>query len=128
MLPNRLQFVSQDGTLMADLIPVRQHLLSLGPILKTIALVYVAYLTLMSVVTFLYYGWDKRQSRIDGWRTPETRLHWLAFLGGWPGAMIGQKFFRHKTQKSGFKILTWAAAILHFAGVALISYVLVTRT
>jgi uncharacterized membrane protein YsdA (DUF1294 family) len=113
---------------MADLIPVRQHLLSLGPILKTIALVYVAYLTLMSVVTFLYYGWDKHQSRIDGWRTPETRLHWLAFLGGWPGAMIGQKFFRHKTQKSGFKILTWAAAILHFAGVTLISYVLVTRT
>lgn len=90
--------------------------------MNTIAIVYLTYLTLMSVVTFLSYGWDKRQSGIDGWRTPESRLHWLAFLGGWPGAMLGQKFFRHKTQKFRFKILTWMAAILHLIGIAALLY------
>lgn len=69
----------------------------------------------MSVVAFLFYGWDKHQAKNDGWRVPEKRLHALAFLGGWPGAMLGQKFFRHKTQKNDFKIANWLAAGLHGA-------------
>lgn len=66
-----------------------------------------------SVAAFLMYGWDKRQSKSEGWRVPEKRLHVLAFIGGWPGAMLGQSYFRHKTQKSEFKIMTWLAAALH---------------
>ncbi len=69
----------------------------------------------ISVVAFLFYGWDKHQAKNDGWRVPEKRLHALAFLGGWPGAMLGQQFFRHKTQKTDFKIANWLAAGLHAA-------------
>ena len=69
----------------------------------------------MSVVAFLMYGWDKRQAKTKGWRVPEKRLHALAFLGGWPGAMFGRTYFRHKTQKNEFKIMTWLAAGLHVA-------------
>lgn len=66
-----------------------------------------------SIIAFLMYGWDKRQAKTNGWRVPEKKLHGLAFLGGWPGAMLGQKYFRHKTQKGEFKIMTWLAAGLH---------------
>jgi len=76
---------------------------------------YPVFVVVMSVTAFLVYGWDKRQAKTGGWRVPERRLHGLAFLGGWPGAMFGQSYFRHKTQKSEFKIVTWLAAGLHAA-------------
>ena len=76
-------------------------LLTANPLLGYPVLVIV-----MSVAAFLMYGWDKRQAQSNGWRVPEKRLHTLAFLGGWPGAMFGQSYFRHKTQKSSFKIMT----------------------
>ena len=71
-----------------------------------------------SVAAFLMYGWDKRQAKTDGWRVPEKRLHALAFLGGWPGALFGQSYFRHKTQKNEFRIMTWLAAAVHVGLVA----------
>ena len=74
---------------------------------------YPVLVVVMSITTFLTYGWDKRQAKTKGWRVPEKRLHTLAFLGGWPGAMFGQSYFRHKTQKNEFKIVTWLAAGLH---------------
>lgn len=80
---------------------------------KYLALAYIVAVVILSAVTFAAYGWDKRQAKTEGQRIPEKRLHLLAFLGGWPGAIVGQKTFRHKTQKLSFTILTWAAAILH---------------
>ena len=74
---------------------------------------YPVLLILMSLATFLTYAWDKRQAKVKGWRVSEKQLHTMAFLGGWPGAMFGQSYFRHKTQKSEFKIVTWAAVALH---------------
>ena len=76
---------------------------------------YPVWVMVMSVIAFLMYGWDKRQAKTKGWRVPEKRLHALAFLGGWPGAMFGRTYFRHKTQKNEFKIMTWLAAGLHVA-------------
>ena len=78
----------------------------------------------MSGITFLMYGWDKRQAKNDGWRVPKKRLHVLTLLGGWPGAMLGQSYFRHKTQQNEFKVMTWLAAGLH---VALISWYLILQ-
>ncbi|MFT5299733.1 MAG: uncharacterized membrane protein YsdA (DUF1294 family) [Mariniblastus sp.] len=94
--------------------------------MKIIALSYLVFVCLISVVTFLFYGWDKRQARKDGWRTPESKLHGLAFAGGWPGAMLGQNYFRHKTQKFSFKIMTWVAAAVHLAGFSSFLYFWIT--
>jgi uncharacterized membrane protein YsdA (DUF1294 family) len=77
----------------------------------------------MSAVTFIFYGWDKRQARKEGWRTPESKLHLMAFLGGWPGAIGGQKFFRHKTQKFSFKTMTLFAAAVHVIGFFAFMYI-----
>ncbi len=39
-------------------------------------------------------------------------LHAIAFLGGTPGALIGQKVFRHKTIKRSFRLVFWLRALL----------------
>ena len=62
-----------------------------------------AYLLSISVTTFLFYGYDKRQSLKNSWRVPEAVLHMLALSGGTPGAFVGQILFRHKTRKLRFK-------------------------
>ena len=64
-----------------------------------------AYLLSISVIAFLFYGYDKRQATKSRWRVPEAVLHLLALAGGTPGAFAGQIFFRHKTRKLRFKVV-----------------------
>ena len=77
----------------------------------------------MSFATFLAYGSDKGQAATGRRRIPERTLHLLAFLGGWPGAFLGQRQFRHKTQKVSFRIVFWITVILHIGVVAAVAYV-----
>ena len=57
---------------------------------------------LLSLVAFLLYGWDKRAAKRRGRRVPERVLLIVALLGGWPGAALAQRLFRHKTRKASF--------------------------
>ncbi|MEM7783975.1 MAG: DUF1294 domain-containing protein [Planctomycetota bacterium] len=70
---------------------------------------------LLSLVLFGLYGWDKYRAKSGGFRIPESQLLLISFLGGWPGAWIGQKLFRHKTRVFKFKICTILSALLHVA-------------
>lgn len=67
----------------------------------------------MSVVTFLMYAKDKHAAECGKWRTPESTLHALSLLGGWPGAKIAQSFLRHKSQKVSFRITYWVTAVVN---------------
>jgi len=80
-------------------------------------LYYLAAVIVLSAVSFVLYGWDKRQAKVNGWRVPEKNLHLLSLLGGWPGAIFGQKFFRHKTQKQSFRLTFWFTVIAHLGAV-----------
>jgi uncharacterized membrane protein YsdA (DUF1294 family)/cold shock CspA family protein len=55
-------------------------------------------------ITFSAYIWDKQKSVTGGWRTPESNLHILEFLGGWLAALLAQHLFRHKNRKIRFKL------------------------
>ena len=68
---------------------------------------------LVSVATFLAYGWDKRSSIRQRRRTPERTLHLMELCGGWPGAWAGQQVFRHKRRKREFMLVFWATVALH---------------
>lgn len=81
--------------------------------LLPVFLVYLVWSFLVSVLTFAFYGWDKRQAQLEGRRTSERTLHWLAWLGGWPGALVGQRVFRHKTRKKLFNLILWSAVVTH---------------
>ncbi len=69
--------------------------------------------SLMSVVTFALYGYDKKQARVQGRRTPEKVLHAAELLGGWPGALVAQQAFRHKTRKLSYQLVFWLIVLLH---------------
>ncbi|MHC8305678.1 DUF1294 domain-containing protein [Pseudomonas sp. PB3P13] len=81
--------------------------------LRGISLVPLAAYGIVSVLAFLLYWGDKRKARTDLWRTPENVLHAVEFAGGWPGAMLAQQVFRHKTRKVSFQVLFWAIVLLH---------------
>ncbi|MNN01513.1 hypothetical protein D3C81_1141330 [compost metagenome] len=67
----------------------------------------------VSLVTVLLYWQDKQQARTQAWRTPEKVLHASELLGGWPGALIAQQLYRHKTRKASYQMVFWAIVLLH---------------
>src|SRR5688572_29237099 len=79
--------------------------------------VYVA----VSVVTLVLFGLDKRaarrapQSNRRPTRVPESTLHFLELLGGFPGTLLAQRIFRHKTRKTKYLITLWLIIALHAA-------------
>lgn len=58
-----------------------------------------------NLLTVVIYGADKMAARKAWRRVPESTLLMFGLVGGWPGAIVGQQVFRHKTQKQPFK--TW---------------------
>ncbi|KPA95413.1 MULTISPECIES: DUF1294 domain-containing protein [Pseudomonas] len=66
-----------------------------------------------SLLAFVLYWNDKRKARNDAWRIPEKVLHGVELLGGWPGALIAQQAFRHKTRKLSFQVVFWLIVLLH---------------
>jgi uncharacterized membrane protein YsdA (DUF1294 family) len=84
-----------------------------------------AYLGLVAVTScacFAAYGLDKRLAAVGGRRVPERTLHLLALLGGWPGALLGRRLFRHKTRKVPFRVAFWAVVLLHAGLVGAVAY------
>lgn len=70
---------------------------------------------ILSVLTFFIYKIDKSAAEKGSWRTSENTLHFFATLGGWPGAMIGQQVFNHKTKKTSFRIIFWISILLNIS-------------
>ena len=85
--------------------------------------IYLGIVLVMSLACFVAYGWDKRSAAKGSRRVPEHTLHILTLLGGWPGALLGQRHFRHKTKKLSFLIVFWCVVVLHFAIVGTAAYV-----
>lgn len=67
----------------------------------------------MSSVCFLVYAFDKSAALKEEWRIKESTLLMLGLLGGWPGAIIAQHYFRHKTKKDSFIIAFWITVFIN---------------
>ena len=72
----------------------------------------------MSVVAFAAFGIDKRRAQQNKNRIAEKQLHMFALFGGWPGALCGQRWFRHKTVKLSFRVVLWLICFLHILAIA----------
>ena len=72
---------------------------------------------LLSGLSYLAYALDKSSAENSSRRTPESTLHILDLLGGWPGALIAQQQFRHKTVKASFQVTFWLTVIVNIAAV-----------
>lgn len=68
---------------------------------------------LLSVITFVMYGFDKAAAGKGRRRTPEATLLFAGLIGGWPGALIAQQLFRHKTRKQPFQAIFWCGVVVN---------------
>ncbi len=75
----------------------------------------VAWYGLWSLVSLASYGLDKRRARLGERRIRERTLHLLDALGGWPGGLMAQRLFRHKTRDLKFQCLFWLTVAGHAA-------------
>ncbi len=69
-----------------------------------------------SAVTFVAYALDKSAASRGMRRTPESTLHMLALVCGWPGALLAQQLLRHKSTKAEFRVTFWTTVVLNVAG------------
>jgi uncharacterized membrane protein YsdA (DUF1294 family)/cold shock CspA family protein len=76
--------------------------------------VLVAY-PLASLISFIQYWQDKTNALRGRWRTPENALHLIELFGGWPGALVAQQCFRHKTRKLSYQLVFWSIVAAHQA-------------
>ncbi len=86
---------------------------SLSLWLRAVSVIPLAAYGVVSVLAFFLYWGDKRKARADTWRTPENVLHAVELAGGWPGALLAQQVFRHKTRKVSFQLVFWLIVLLH---------------
>jgi uncharacterized membrane protein YsdA (DUF1294 family) len=68
-----------------------------------------------SVAALVAYRVDKTSAENGTWRTRESTLHLLALAGGWPGALLAQRIFHHKTRKRSFRLVFFATIVLNVA-------------
>lgn len=82
-----------------------------------ILLIYLGYLLLLSLITFIAYGVDKRKAKKGKWRVKEGTLLLLSLIGGATGGFLAMKKFRHKTTKEHwyFTFVNVIGIIFHVA-------------
>ena len=86
----------------------------LGKLPLVVPFVYVV----MSAITFIAYAFDKSAALNNRWRTQESTLHFFALVGGWPGALLAQKIFRHKSKKKEFQAVFWITVLMNSVALA----------
>ena len=77
--------------------------------------IYLGVTAMMSAATFTAYALDKRAAIKGSRRIPESTLHLLAALGGWPGAALGARLTHHKARKVKFRVIRSTIILLHLA-------------
>lgn len=78
---------------------------------------------IMSGLTYALYGNDKTRAVTGKRRIAERDLHFFELLGGWPGALVAQQYFRHKNRKTSYQVVYWFMVVLNIGILALIALI-----
>lgn len=79
---------------------------------------------LINLYSFCLFYIDKQRAIKHKYRISEKQLLISSFLLGGIGAWLGMRTFRHKTQKTIFKISVPIAALLSFASIFIVLFYL----
>jgi uncharacterized membrane protein YsdA (DUF1294 family)/cold shock CspA family protein len=87
----------------------------LGTFFSLVPAVITICYVLLSFLSYLMYSLDKTAAGKNMQRIPESTLHSVDLFGGWPGALIAQQQFRHKTVKASFQSVFWVTVFVNVA-------------
>lgn len=79
------------------------------------AIIFLVFVAVMSLVTFVTYSIDKSRAVKKQWRIKEKVLLLLALCGGAVGATIAMYTIRHKNRKWYFLAVNFLSLVLHIA-------------
>ena len=82
---------------------------------------FLPYLMIVNVLSFIVYGMDKHKAKKGKWRISETSLLLLALMGGSVGAWAGIRVWHHKTLHKKFK---YGIPFIFFTQVVMVLYML----
>jgi uncharacterized membrane protein YsdA (DUF1294 family) len=68
---------------------------------------------LINAAAFVLFMLDKHFAKEGMRRIPESTLLFVALIGGSTGAIAGQHYWRHKTQKEPFRTTLYVIAAFH---------------
>jgi uncharacterized membrane protein YsdA (DUF1294 family) len=80
-----------------------------GPLPPAVIAIY----SIVSILTFLVYRFDKLAAKRGQWRTKESTLLLLGLACGWPGAVLAQRVLHHKSRKQSFQLVFWGTAVMN---------------
>ena len=75
----------------------------------------ISYLIIINVIAFVAFGIDKLKAKKSWWRIPEATLIGMVSAGGSIGALLGMRYWRHKTRHRKFKYGLPAILLIHIA-------------
>jgi uncharacterized membrane protein YsdA (DUF1294 family) len=95
----------------------------------TLALVIViaGWYLVLSVVSFVRYGLDKRAAIRGRWRASERSLYRIDLLGGWPGGLLGQRVWKHKRRKLRYMLRFWLGVLIHVAVWGFVAWLVIAK-
>ena len=67
----------------------------------------------LSLFTYFAHRSDKRCAQSGERRIPESVLHLAELAGGWPGAFLAQRNYRHKISKISYQVIFWVIVLSH---------------
>ena len=93
---------------------------------QIVIIAYASYLVLLSLITFIAYGADKKKAEKGKYRTKEKTLLSLSFFGGAFGGYPAMLIFRHKTKGEHwyFTAVNLLGLIIHTALMILVIFVI----
>lgn len=93
---------------------------------------FLIYLIIINLITIYIYKYDKTNAELNGpskelkfTRISERTLHILSLLGGWPGALVAQQYFRHKTIKQPFQAIFTKTVLINTSSLLLLFCILI---
>lgn len=89
---------------------------------------FVMWLMLANALTLVVYAADKMAARRAWRRVSESTLLMFGLVGGWPGAIVSQQVFHHKTQKQPFKTWFLMSVLLNLMVVVVVCWLIFSST
>ncbi len=94
-------------TTIAALTIIASYLLGWTPLVLSLLCLIV------SLISYGLYASDKKSAQKGDRRVPENTLHMFDLIGGWPGGLLAQYQFRHKTRKVSFRFVFWLTVLFN---------------